>query len=64
MNVIRLGVLWAGVEPTRGKYNETYLKIIKSIVDKCNLYGIYVLLDSHQVKQTFWSFFFLKKKTF
>ncbi|RGB29428.1 Glycoside Hydrolase Family 5 protein [Rhizophagus diaphanus] len=48
MNVIRLGVLWAGVEPVRGKYNETYLKIIKSIVDKCNLYGIYVLLDSHQ----------------
>uniref|UniRef100_A0A1D1Z0G4 Endoglycoceramidase n=1 Tax=Anthurium amnicola TaxID=1678845 RepID=A0A1D1Z0G4_9ARAE len=48
MNVIRLGVLWAGVEPIRGKYNETYLRIIKSIVDKCNLYGIYVLLDSHQ----------------
>ncbi|GBB83878.1 hypothetical protein RclHR1_10540004 [Rhizophagus clarus] len=48
MNVIRLGVLWAGVEPIRGKYNETYLKIIKSIVDKCNSYGIYVLLDSHQ----------------
>ncbi|CAI2183335.1 1425_t:CDS:2, partial [Funneliformis geosporum] len=48
MNIIRLGVLWVGVEPERGKYNETYLNIIKSIVDKCSAYGIYVLLDSHQ----------------
>lgn len=62
MNVIRLGVLWAGVEPVRGKYNETYLKIIKSIVDKCNLYGIYVLLDSHQVNKPFCLFNFFKKK--
>jgi endoglycosylceramidase len=57
MNIIRLGVLWAGVEPVRGKYNETYLKVIKSIVDKCNSYGIYVLLDSHQARN-----FFFKKK--
>ncbi|CAG8611724.1 1062_t:CDS:10 [Ambispora leptoticha] len=31
MNVIRLGVLWAGVEPIRGKYNDTYLDIIRGI---------------------------------
>ena len=49
MNVIRLGVLWVGVEPVRGEYNETYLEVIKSIVDKCKSHGIYVLLDSHQV---------------
>ncbi|CAG8557692.1 7477_t:CDS:2 [Ambispora leptoticha] len=48
MNVIRLGVLWAGVEPIRGKYNDTYLDIIRGIVDNCKKYGIYVLLDSHQ----------------
>ncbi|CAG8465215.1 13681_t:CDS:2 [Funneliformis caledonium] len=48
MNIIRLGVLWVGVEPERGKYNETYLNIIKNIVDKCSDYGIYVMLDSHQ----------------
>nr|CAG8558943.1 2139_t:CDS:2 [Entrophospora candida] len=48
MNVIRLGVLWAGVEPVQNQYNESYLQVIKGIVDKCNQYGIYVLLDSHQ----------------
>ncbi|CAJ0823494.1 17949_t:CDS:2 [Entrophospora sp. SA101] len=48
MNVIRLGVLWAGVEPEQNQYNESYLQVIKGIVDKCNQYGIYVLLDSHQ----------------
>ncbi|CAG8570071.1 3279_t:CDS:2 [Ambispora gerdemannii] len=48
MNVIRLGVLWAAVEPSKGKYNDTYLDVIRGIVDNCKKYGIYVLLDSHQ----------------
>jgi len=24
-NIIRLGLMWPGVEPNRGEYNETYL---------------------------------------
>ena len=48
LNIIRLGVEWAGVEPTRGQYNETYIQIVKSIVEKSKTYGIYTLLDFHQ----------------
>ncbi len=28
VNAVRLGVMWPGVEPTRGQYNETYLGIL------------------------------------
>ncbi|KAI8824720.1 glycoside hydrolase superfamily [Chytriomyces cf. hyalinus JEL632] len=45
---IRLGVIWAGVEPNRGQYNSTYLNELKSIVQMCSDAGIYVLLDFHQ----------------
>ncbi|TPX53190.1 hypothetical protein CcCBS67573_g09743, partial [Chytriomyces confervae] len=38
---IRLGVIWAGVEPTRGQYNSTYLNELKSIVQMCSDAGIY-----------------------
>jgi endoglycosylceramidase len=47
-NIIRLGVMWAGLEPTQGEYNETYIQIIESIVNKASRYGIYTLLDMHQ----------------
>ena len=30
-NVIRLGAMWAGVEPEEGKINQTYVEILKSI---------------------------------
>ncbi|KAJ3349675.1 hypothetical protein HDU83_000364 [Entophlyctis luteolus] len=46
--VIRLGVMWPGVEPERGQYNHTYLETMKSIVQMCSDAGIYVLLDFHQ----------------
>ncbi|EDO44690.1 predicted protein [Nematostella vectensis] len=48
LNVLRLGYMWPGVEPTRGKYNETYIEVIKKIVTLSAKYGIYVLLDMHQ----------------
>ncbi|KAJ3294789.1 hypothetical protein HDU79_010422 [Rhizoclosmatium sp. JEL0117] len=47
-NVIRLGVMWPGVEPERGQYNTTYLDIMTEIVRMCDEAGIYVLLDFHQ----------------
>ena len=42
------GVMWPGVEPQRGIYNETYLRIVKDIVEEAATYGIYVLADMHQ----------------
>lgn len=32
MNTIRLGVMWPGVEPTEGKYNQTYLQAMNNLV--------------------------------
>ncbi|KJE88963.1 endoglycoceramidase [Capsaspora owczarzaki ATCC 30864] len=45
---VRLGVLWAGVEPAPAQYNQTYLGELRSIVDKLYARGIYTLLDNHQ----------------
>ncbi|CAF1234454.1 unnamed protein product, partial [Didymodactylos carnosus] len=47
-NVIRLGIMWAGTEPQEGVYNETYLSIMKTIVESAQNNGIYVILDMHQ----------------
>ena len=48
MNMIRLDVSWAGAEPQRGKYNQTYFEVVHRIVDMCKSRGIYVLLEWHQ----------------
>ena len=47
-NIIRLGTEWAGLEPTRGNYNMTYLEVMKEIVEKSKAHNIYTLLDFHQ----------------
>jgi endoglycosylceramidase len=47
-NVIRLGVMWPGVEPSEGKYNETYLKGMNELVEMAGKYGIYTLVEFHQ----------------
>ncbi|KAF3904386.1 hypothetical protein ABW21_db0201740 [Orbilia brochopaga] len=48
VNVVRLGVHWAGVEPIRGEYNQTYLDITYGIIRKLQDNGIYTLVDQHQ----------------
>lgn len=48
LNMVRLGFMWPGLEPTRGTYNETYLQVMEKIVNASAEYGIYVLLDMHQ----------------
>ncbi|KAF9164392.1 hypothetical protein DFQ26_001484 [Actinomortierella ambigua] len=48
INSVRLGVHWAGTEPVRGQYNQTYLDIMKGIVQKLEDNGIYTLVDHHQ----------------
>ncbi|KAJ3096890.1 hypothetical protein HDU97_005463 [Phlyctochytrium planicorne] len=48
VTAIRLGVMWPGVEPVRGQYDQNYLNTMKQIVQWCQDAGIYVLLDMHQ----------------
>ena len=48
LNVIRLGMMWPGAEPSKGNFNSTYFSLVKWIVEKANTYGIYTLLDAHQ----------------
>ncbi|KAF9552536.1 hypothetical protein BGW38_009458, partial [Lunasporangiospora selenospora] len=48
INSVRLGVHWAGVEPVRGQYNQTYLDITQGIIKKLQDNGIYTLVDQHQ----------------
>lgn len=47
-NLIRLGVMWPGAEPERGRYNESYYEVIRGIVREAAEYGIYVLAEMHQ----------------
>jgi endoglycosylceramidase len=49
MNVVRLGMMWPGVEPSRGVYNQSYLNVMNQLVTKMGQqYGIYTLVDFHQ----------------
>ncbi|KAF9970008.1 hypothetical protein BGZ65_011454, partial [Modicella reniformis] len=48
INIVRLGVHWAGVEPVRGQYNQTYLDVTQGIIKKFQDNGIYTLVDQHQ----------------
>jgi endoglycosylceramidase len=47
-NVVRLGVIYAGVEPSPGQYNDAYLANIATTVKQLSKRGIYTLLDFHQ----------------
>ncbi len=48
LNVVRLLVLWAGLEPTPGTINTGYLDQIEAEVQACKDNGLWVLLDMHQ----------------
>jgi len=49
-NVVRLGTMWSGAQPvTQGQFNETYISILERAVKRLASYGIYALLDMHQV---------------
>lgn len=48
INIIRLGLTWAGIEPEQGKYNLTYLDGYKEILKLCEKHEIYVFIDWHQ----------------
>jgi len=47
-NCIRLGIIWDGLEPEPGKYDENYLRGIDDRVRWAAENDLYVLLDMHQ----------------
>lgn len=47
-NVIRLGVIWDGVEPVPGKYDENYLTMIDQLIEMAGKNDLCVILDMHQ----------------
>lgn len=47
-NVIRLGLIWDGVEPEPGCYDDVYLSRLKQQAMWAAKHGIYVYLDMHQ----------------
>ncbi len=48
INLVRLGILWAAVEPSPGQYDETYFDFIGRQLDLAEQAGIAVILDMHQ----------------
>ncbi|MBI4616555.1 MAG: cellulase family glycosylhydrolase [Planctomycetes bacterium] len=47
-SVVRLLVLWEGVEPERGRYDDGYLARIGRAIDRFGGAGVRVILDMHQ----------------
>lgn len=47
-NCIRLGIIWDGLEPEPGKYNEEYLLEIDKRIEWAEDNELYVYLDMHQ----------------
>jgi len=47
-NCIRLLVLWAGLEPEEGRYDEAYLQRLDERIAWARNHGIHVILDMHQ----------------
>ncbi|EGD73240.1 hypothetical protein PTSG_04956 [Salpingoeca rosetta] len=48
VNVVRLGFMWSGAEPSEGNFNMTYYQTIDTIVAQLANHNIYTLLDVHQ----------------
>ena len=48
LNVVRLGVMWPGVEPAEGLINATYLTVMRKLVDDLYAQGIHTIVDYHQ----------------
>ncbi len=47
-NVVRVGILWEGVEPRPGVIDYDYLAAINQTVQTLSNHGIYTVLDMHQ----------------
>lgn len=48
VNVLRFGLIWDGVEPEPGVYDDAYLARARAQVEMAARHGIYAFLDMHQ----------------
>ena len=48
LNSVRLGSLWAGIEPSKGAFDDTYMDRIDDLVRMLGNRGVTVMLDFHQ----------------
>lgn len=48
VNIVRLGITWAAVEPHEGEYNDDLISVLKEFIDKCAENNIFVMFDMHQ----------------
>ncbi|MFA5786619.1 MAG: cellulase family glycosylhydrolase [Actinomycetota bacterium] len=48
MNSIRLGTVWAAIEPEKGRYDQDYLDALAAVVKQATDAGLYVIVDMHQ----------------
>jgi endoglycosylceramidase len=48
LNVVRLGTMWSGIEPSEGEYSQAYVNKLKTIITNFEKHGIWVILDMHQ----------------
>jgi endoglycosylceramidase len=47
-NSVRIGLIWAAVEPRPGKYDDTYIRRFAAFNDLLARHGIHALIDFHQ----------------
>ncbi len=47
-NVVRLGMSWSRLEPSRGEFDDAYLDEIKAAVASAKEHGLYTVLDLHE----------------
>ncbi len=47
-NVIRLGIIWDGIEPFPGQYDDAYLEKVRTLIRLAHQQDLYVFLDMHQ----------------
>merc|ERR1719266_1775588 len=48
LNIVRLGVMWSGLEPVEGRYDQEYLEVLRKIIRNFATHGVSVILDLHQ----------------
>lgn len=48
INLVRIGIVWDGVEHNYQEYDQNYLDWIEGILDQCHQQGIAAFLDMHQ----------------
>ncbi|MFC9769238.1 cellulase family glycosylhydrolase [Rhodococcus jostii] len=48
LNAVRLGAIWANIEPSPGAYNDEYIDSLGQTVQLLARHGIYTLVDFHQ----------------